>query len=87
VVLNVDGKALLVGIETWPTGNGPALHDAVEFEPQIVVKTPRGVLLDDVSMALGGGLTAPWLGGNGKTTLFPVNLESHRHLLAPFRRD
>jgi hypothetical protein len=70
-------EALLVGIETWPACDGPALHHAVEFKPQIIVKTPSRVLLENVLMSPGNGFTTARLGGHGKTALFAVNLESH----------
>src|SRR5581483_11286485 len=35
VVLDVDGEALFVGFEARAAGHGPALHHAIELEPQI----------------------------------------------------
>src|SRR5262249_36257104 len=38
MIFDVDGKALLVRNEARATGDRPALHHAVEFEPQVVVQ-------------------------------------------------
>src|SRR5260221_8782125 len=47
MVLDMDGKALLAGIEARALGNRPALEDAVELEAEIVMQPRRRMLLDD----------------------------------------
>ena len=49
MVLDVNGEAFLVGIEARPARHRPALHHAVEFQPQIVMQPPRGMLLNDIA--------------------------------------
>src|SRR5271169_1858436 len=44
MILDVNGETFFVGIEAWPARDGPALHHAVKFEPQIVMQPRRGVL-------------------------------------------
>ena len=67
MILDVDGKTLFVRIEARAARHRPALHHAVEFEPQIVVQPPRRMLLNDVAMAAwaprrprGSGVTSNW---------------------------
>jgi hypothetical protein len=43
----VDRKALLARDEARALRHRPAQHDAVEFEPEVVVEARRRVLLDD----------------------------------------
>ena len=50
VILDVDGEPLVVGIEARAARDGPALHDAVEFQPQVVVQPGRVMLLDDIAV-------------------------------------
>src|SRR5690606_11613652 len=45
MVFGVDGKPLFAGNETWSLGHRPALEDTVEFQPEVIVKPPRRVLL------------------------------------------
>ena len=47
VVLDVDGETLFRRIEARPPRHRPALQNAVELEPEIVVQPRRGVLLND----------------------------------------
>src|SRR5262249_26031485 len=52
VVLDVDGEALLAGVEARPLGHRPALQDPVELEAEVVVEAAGVVLLDDEGEAL-----------------------------------
>ena len=47
VVLDVDREALVARIERRPLGAGPGLQDAVALEPDVIMQSPGGVLLDD----------------------------------------
>ena len=54
VVLGLDGKALVLGVEREALGDGPGLEDAIELEAQVIVQARGGVLLDDKAGVLGG---------------------------------
>ncbi|MBB4482288.1 hypothetical protein GGE46_004901 [Rhizobium etli] len=62
MVLDLDRQALVVWIERWTLGDGPALEHAVELEPQVVVQTCRIVLLNDEAAAV-ALLDAPFTAG------------------------
>ena len=47
MILGLHRQTLFVGIERRTFGNRPGLEDAVAFEPEVVVQSPGGVLLDD----------------------------------------
>src|SRR6266436_3846050 len=53
MIFHVDGKALLVRNEARAAGDRPALHHAVELEPQIIVQPAGGMHLDDELISLG----------------------------------
>src|SRR5258707_9811294 len=55
MVLDMDRQPLLTGIEARPLRDRPALQNAIEFEPEIVVQPPRGVLLHDKGERRGNG--------------------------------
>src|ERR1700683_1994053 len=50
MVLDVDGETLFSGIEARPARDGPAFHDAVEREPQIVMQPPRRMFLNHITV-------------------------------------
>ena len=77
VILDMDGEPLVVGIEARAARDRPALHDAVEFEPQVVVQPGRVMLLDDIAVAARARLAAARLGGNIELALFAVSFEPH----------
>src|SRR5215813_13497857 len=83
MIFHVDGKALLVRNEARAAGDRPALHHAVEFEPQVVVQTPRGVFLDDELISLGLVCAPPRLGGHVELALPAVYLKTHRSARTP----
>ena len=47
VILDLNGEALLTWIEAWALCDCPAFIDPAELQPEIVMKLPRGVLLDN----------------------------------------
>ena len=51
MIFDFNGQALFAWHEAWSSRHSPAFHDSIKFEPQIVVETPGGVLLYDVSVA------------------------------------
>src|ERR1700759_4061 len=53
MILDLHGKPLFAGIEAWSAGAGPALHNAIEFQPQIVMQPSRRVLLNDIAVPPG----------------------------------
>jgi hypothetical protein len=52
MVLGQHREALVGGVEARSLGNGPALEDAVDLQPEIVVETARGVFLDSRTWSL-----------------------------------
>ena len=77
VVLDMDGEALFAGVEARPPGHRPALHDAVEFQAQIVVQPSRVMFLDDVTVAAARPLMPARFGGDAEFSLFTVSFERH----------
>ena len=47
VILDVDGEALIGGVEARTLGDRPAQQDAVELEAKVVMQARGGVLLND----------------------------------------
>ena len=47
MILDLDRQALVVRVERGAAGDRPGLEDAIEFQPQVVVKPRRIMLLDD----------------------------------------
>src|SRR5208337_4610144 len=77
VILNLNGEALLTRIEAWAFCDCPAFIDAAEFQPEIVMKLPGSVLLDDEAQPLTGlrHNGSAWLRRFRKIPLFPVAAE------------
>ena len=53
VILGLDGKALVAGIERRALGHGPGFEDAIDFKAKVIVKPRRRVLLDDKARVFG----------------------------------
>src|SRR5262245_49968980 len=88
MIFHVDGKALLVRNETRAAGDRPALHHPVELEPQVIMQTPCGVLLDDEPISLGSMRAPPRFRGHVELALPAVYLKAHRSTRTPaFRRS
>src|SRR5262249_42906942 len=51
MVLDVDREPLVGGIEARPLRNGPAQQRTVMLEPEIEMRRPRRVLLDQVTVS------------------------------------
>ena len=51
VVFGMDGKSLLAGHEAWAAGDRPALQDAVELKPQVILEPRRIMLLHAEAVA------------------------------------
>jgi hypothetical protein len=49
MVLRLDRHPLVGGTQARSLGDRPALEDAVQLEPEVIVETARGVLLDHVA--------------------------------------
>ena len=77
VILDVNREAFFVGIEAGAPRDGPAFHDAVEFEPQIVVQPPRGMLLNHVAVTVPGAPATTRLRRHTELSLFSVGFERH----------
>ena len=87
MIFDADSKTLFVRIEARAARHRPALHHAVELEPQIVVQPPRRVLLNDVAMAAWGPAAAARFRCHVELALFPVGFEGQdalTHPIAPF---
>jgi len=78
VILGVHGKALLSGNETWALGHGPALHHAVELEPEIIMQASCRMLLDDEPVSLATRRVAARLRRHTEFPLPAIDLKSHR---------
>src|SRR5262249_18200226 len=77
VILDVNREPLLAWHEARAAGYRPALHDAAELEPQVVVQAARGVLLDDVAVASCGCDAAARFRRYVEAALVAVGLERH----------
>ena len=53
MIFRAHGKPFFGRIEAWAFGDGPALENSVELEPQIVMQAPRFVLLNGVKSRSG----------------------------------
>jgi hypothetical protein len=90
VVLDVDGKPLLPRHQARAAGDRPALHHAVELQPEVVVQPAGGVLLNDKPIALGFasclggclGRPAPGLRGDVELAFALVDLQAQIHDLS-----
>src|SRR4029077_6910990 len=78
VILGVHGKALLSGNETWALGHGPALHHAVELEPEIIMQASCRMLLDDEPVSLATRRVSARLRRHLEFPLPAIDLKSHR---------
>src|SRR4029077_3436197 len=81
VILDVHGEAFFARHQARPARHRPALHHAVEFEPQIVMQPCRRVLLDHEGIAAALDLAAARLRGDAELALLAIFLE-RRTLLA-----
>jgi hypothetical protein len=52
MILGLHREALVGRIEAWSLRHGPALQDALELEPKVVVQARRGVALDEIAQLL-----------------------------------
>ncbi len=77
VVLDVNGKTLLARNEARPARDRPALHDAVEFQPQVVMQPPGGMFLDHVAIALASLRLPARLRRDVELAFLPVGLQAH----------
>ena len=75
VVLYVHGQALLFRVHRRALGHRPALQHAVHLEPEVVMKPPRGVLLDHEALAGALPAAAEGLGRAVRVPFPPVGLE------------
>src|SRR5262249_60081253 len=81
VVLDLHGKPLVAGNETGATGDGPALHDAIELEAKIVMQPSCRMLLDHELVAGGFAARAARVGRYSEITLSPADFERHDSFL------
>lgn len=52
MILDLDGEALVGGVERWSPGHGPGFEDAVQLQPQVVMQPRRIMFLDDEAQAI-----------------------------------
>ena len=72
-----DRKALLARNETRAASHGPTLHHPAKLEPQVIMQTPRGVLLDDELVSFGPTHLPPRLGGHVELAFPAIYLKPH----------
>src|SRR5215471_2399737 len=79
MILDVHRQALVVGIEARSLRHCPAQQHAIELETEVVVHTPRGVLLNDEAERAGAPLLhlPARLRCHPEVALLPITLESH----------
>src|SRR5947209_20324663 len=77
MILDVHGEAFLARYQTRPARHRPALHHAVEFEPEVVMQPRCRVLLDHEGVAAALDLAAARLRGDVELALLAVFLERH----------
>ena len=80
MILDLHRQPLLAGDQAWSASDGPALHYAVELEPQVVVEAAGGVLLDDELVALAARLRAARLRCHVELAFAVVDLKTHDRL-------
>src|SRR5262249_25437482 len=78
MILDLHRKPLLVGIKARAAGDRPALHHAVEFQPQVIMQPSCGVLLNDVAVTAARALAAARLRCHIELSLLPVSFQRHR---------
>jgi hypothetical protein len=81
VVLYHHREALLLRVQRGALWDGPGLEDAVDFQANIVVEAPRGVLLNDKLQAAALGRLGGRLGLPGMVKI-PLALISLKHRYA-----
>ena len=73
MIFDVDGEALVVGIERRALGDSPGFQGAVDGEAEIVVEAGSGMLLDNEGgLGFRGGFGTGGLGGAVELTLLVV---------------
>src|SRR5262249_55019769 len=80
MVFHMDRKALLTGNEAWPARDGPPLHPPAKLQPQVIMQTPRRVLLDDELMAFASMDAPPRLRGQIELAFPAIYLKAHAQL-------
>jgi len=85
VVLDVNGQALFRRVKARATGHRPALHHAIEFEPEIVMQPPRPVLLNHIAIASTATLAAARLCRDAEFALLAIDFESHAASICAIR--
>ena len=58
MIFRANGQPLVGGIEAWTFGDGPTQQNAVEFQPEVVMKTRGVMLLNEVGEFLFADLYA-----------------------------
>src|SRR5450631_1859064 len=81
MVFDLHGETFFTRHQAGAASHRPALHDAIEFEPQIVMQPPRRVLLNDVSVPLSGDNLTLRLGGDAEPPLAVIGRKSGSHLI------
>ena len=76
MILDLDSQPFFARHETRSSRHRPAFHDAIKFEPQVVVKSRGRVLLYDECVAAFAGYLAFRFGGDAKSALGPIRLQS-----------
>src|SRR5262249_32931701 len=77
VILDLHRQPFFAWNEAGPARHRPALHDAVELEPQVVMQPRRRVLLDNEMATLDARLAPARLGRHAELPFLTVDVESH----------
>jgi hypothetical protein len=77
MVLDLDGQALVFGIEARSLRHGPALEHSVELEAKVVVQAARRVALNGEAQA--AGLAAPAFPANAARVRRPGKSRFRRY--------
>src|SRR6185312_5786711 len=76
MIFDLNGESLFAWYQAWTTRHRPALHDAIKFQPKIVMQASRSMFLNDIGVAARASDCALWFGGDAKAPLGPVAFQS-----------
>src|ERR1700733_6906394 len=77
MVFDLDGEALLPGVQARAASPSAAFEDPVQREAEVVMQSGRIMLLDDKDIAARVRRGAFGFGGRREIALLPIGLERH----------
>src|SRR6185437_3765831 len=60
MIFDLNGESLFAWYQAWTTRHRPALHDAIKFQPKIVMQASRSMFLNDIGVAARASDCALW---------------------------